>query len=59
MNEFQLNEKVVISKNCPYHGGKQGRFQFITTIGKIDFAIVQDSSNNRQFKVGVEYVEKT
>lgn len=58
MNKFQLGEKVVVSKDCPNHGGKSGTFQLQATVGKADVAIIQDSNTKRQFKVGLEYVEK-
>lgn len=59
MINFQYNEKVIISNDCPHHGGKQGRFQFITEVAKNTVAIIEDSISKRQFKVGIEYVQKT
>jgi hypothetical protein len=54
--DLQFGQKVVISEECPHHGGKSGLFQFTAEVAKETVAIIQDSKTNRQFKTKLEYV---
>ncbi len=56
--KFQLGEKVIISSDCPKHGGKVGVFQFETNVGSNTKAIIEDDKTKRQFMVSLIHVNK-